>query len=350
MTIDVRLLDPVADAGAWSGVLAKLRHDFYHLPGYLSMSTGAGERAVGIELREGTSVLFLPLVIRMVPGSRLSDASSPYGYPGPIVRVERQEDLAGFVERAALRLVEVLRQLDLVTCFVRLHPVLTDAAEAFQRVGFLQLHGETVSVDLRQDMHAIWGGIRSGHRNEINRARRQGQQAYVDKEWHHFEDFYQVYNETMRRVGAGEGYIFPRDYYERLRQALGERLHLVVVKIEGDVAAAGLFAETSKVVEYHLSGSKTQFLAQRPTKTMLADVIQWAKDRENTDLHLGGGVGAQRDSLFAFKAGFSKRRHPFYTCRIVVDRDEYGRLVRQHGRAVPDVDDLSGFFPAYRQE
>ena len=38
------------------------------------------------------------------------------------------------------------------------------------------------------------------------------------------ERFRSVYDETMRRIGAGEHYLFPAEYYRELAAGLGNRL------------------------------------------------------------------------------------------------------------------------------
>src|SRR5438552_3169672 len=67
--------------------------------------------------------------------------------------------------------------------------------------------------------------------------------------------------------------------------------------------------------------------------------------------HLGGGVGAQEDSVFRYKAGFSDRRHTFYTWRWVLRPEVYSDLCRtraqwnaMNGFAPASVE----YFPAYR--
>ena len=85
------------------------------------------------------------------------------------------------------------------------------------------------------------------------------------------------------------------------------------MELEGRIISAGLFAETSGIVQYHLSGTDEGFLAYSPLKTMVDFVRRWAKGRGNRVFHLDSGVGGKGNSLFAFKAGFSRTRHPFYT-------------------------------------
>jgi lipid II:glycine glycyltransferase (peptidoglycan interpeptide bridge formation enzyme) len=156
----------------------------------------------------------------------------------------------------------------------------------------------------------------------------------------------------MSRVGATSYYFLEREYVVALREALGPRLKLAVVEIGDVVAAAGLFVETCGIIEYHLSGSDPAFARERPTKLMLHHVRGWAKARGNTAMHLGGGLGGAEDSLFEFKAGFSKLRAPFHTLRIVINDAAYRALSHSPTTdSVPfDTGDLTGFFPAYRRQ
>jgi hypothetical protein len=129
----------------------------------------------------------------------------------------------------------------------------------------------------------------------------------------------------MTRVSATPFYFFEEGYFDGLRDALGEHLRLWVVQIDGAVAVAALFVETCGIVQYHLSGSDPAFASEGLMKLIVHAVRSWAKERGDTELHLGGGVGSAADSLLQFKAGFSPRRHPFHTLRVVVDQGEYAR-------------------------
>jgi len=72
-----------------------------------------------------------------------------------------------------------------------------------------------------------------------------------------------------------------------------------------------------------------QHTKRHPSKAMLHFMRGWAKSRGNRWFHLGGGLGARKDSLFEFKAGFSKGRAPFYTWRGIIDQSAYNRVVAQ---------------------
>ncbi len=102
-------------------------------------------------------------------------------------------------------------------------------------------------------------------------------------------------------------------------------------------------------MQYHLSGTSDEYVRQAPTKLMLDFVRCWAREKENVVLHLGGGTGGRSDSLFEFKAGFSKLRADFYTYRMILDESKYATLTRLWREQCGYIyDNSSNFFPAYR--
>lgn len=324
----------------WAAFLNGARHDFYHLPGYVQLSADQTDgEARAVIVADGPRSLLLPVVLRPIPGSRL-DAASPYGYSGPLAL---GTDDRAWLGAALVEAEQALRRLGVVSLFVRSHPLLN--AVPLAAGGVLVRHGETVSIDLTKPLDVLVSQTRRDHRRDIKRALRAGHAARWDEEWAHLETFHRIYRQTMDRVGADPFYQFGDVYFDRLRHALGESLRLCLVEIDGSVAAAALFAETCGIVQYHLSGTDPAFLRDRPTKLMIDFVCRWAKERGDSRLHLGGGVGAQADSLMLFKAGFSPDRHGYFTLRAVIDEAEYARLA---GVGRGSLDLATGFFPAYR--
>ena len=352
MTMRAELIPP--ESPAWSELLETTRHDFYHLPSYARMSavTEKGE-PYGLFVTEAGRSLFLPLIIRSIPhadGAR--DATSPYGYPGTLV-IAPEEERASFARDALLFARAWLSSQGIVSLFVRQNPVLGPAVDFSGAEGAASVsHGETIVIDLRATEEAMWSQTMSGHRNEINRSVRAGHVASIDTEFRHLDRFVAIYQDTMARVGASAYYFFDRAYITALREALGPSLSLAVVTIGDVVAAAGLFVETCGIVQYHLSGTDPAFMKERPTKLMLHHVRGWAKARGNTVMHLGGGVGGAEDSLFKFKAGFSKGRAAFHTLRMIADPPRYAALTSERDArkdAPQEPHTLAGFFPAYRR-
>ena len=126
-------------------------------------------------------------------------------------------------------------------------------------------------------------------------------------------------------------------------------MHLLLVERDETVAAAGLFVETDGIVQYHLGGTERTLATFEPAKMLLHYAADWATQRGNRILHLGGGVGGANDSLFHFKAGFSRLRHPYRTMRSVLDDREYDRLSAARALELPQGQ-AGDFFPRYRMK
>lgn len=336
---------------AWHELLHEVPHDIYHLPSYVELAAAhepadAAAEARAIILREGSRAMLLPMLIRRIPGTASDrDAISPYGYPGPLFQGGDDRD---FVARASAAMVERLHAEGIVSMFVRTHPLLNRDLSGMESVGDIVEHGETVSIDLGQSDEEIWVGTRRRFRSYIHAAERAGRRAYLDERWENGAAFVRMYAATMHRVGARAEYLFGADYVRGLRAALGDRLHLCVVDVDGVIAAAGLFTEEDGIVQYHLSGTDAAYERERPTMLMLHFVRGLMKARGNRVMHLGGGLGGARDSLFDFKAGFSKDRQPFRTWRVVVDPVRYAELARAR-QPTADPAREGGFFPLYRR-
>lgn len=348
------------DAGPrWDALIAAIPHDFYHLPGYVSLCAQEERGTAQIIScgRDGAQCL-LPVILRTLaaPESEFTndvrDATSPYGYPGPLTSFPAGWDevrRVGFVRDAVTALKRSLRERGVVSAFVRLHPLLAVPLPALAEVGELVRHGDTVSVDLTADAGRIWCGLRGNHRTGITKSIRAGHQAEIDVNWDHLDVFVAAYHETMDRVGAQRSYYFPRSYYPSLRRALGGRVHLGLSRIGGRVASAALFTEVGGIVQYHLGGTFDEFLRWYPHKLLFHHVMLWAKERGNHTFHLGGGVGGGEDSLFHFKAGFSPLRHAFHTWRLIGDEAAYAQAVEEvQKRNGVEKREATSFFPAYR--
>jgi hypothetical protein len=340
--VSVRLLRQ--DDPEWGTFLETVVHDFHHLPGYVALEAGrmGGEPSALLVTIAG-SVMLLPLIVRKLRDG-LSDATSPYGYPGPLLA---GTDDPAFIGTALTEAIPRLREEGWVSLFVRSHPLLNPSLAGCADSEVYE--GDTVAIDLAIPEDQRWRDIRRQHRQKILHAMDDGGRAWFDDDWTHFRTFTTLYADTMRRVGASPDYFFDDAYYEGLRRALGDRLRLMIVECGGGIAAAVLFVETCGIVEYHLMGVDEQRMRHTPAALAIHEASNWAAGRGDRWLHLGGGVAAAEDSLLHFKAGFSPRRFPFHTVRVVIDEVEYDRLARAVDPSWAGGD-RRGYFPAYRRQ
>lgn len=365
----VQVVSPTSSE--WQECLNTIPHDFYHLPGYLALEAiGHNATSEAIIIRAGEEVFFLAYLIRECHHSsdgtddrgQIYDVISPYGYPGILVNQAGQNSI--FIKKCLDVVYTHWQQRNICSAFIRLHPILNSYIDSsiFDRdtsvvsnssTTKLSQRGNVVICDLTSELDDIWKQIRSSHRTKINKLKRSGFTAKMGSADKYLDVFIEIYLETMNRVNATTSYFFTRNYFEVLLQVLGEKSNICVVEVDGEIVAASLITEVCGIVQYHLGGTKTKFLAQSPTTIMFDYTIRWAKERNNNYLNLGGGLGSSQDSLYHFKSGFSDRIKSFMTIETIVDRDIYNRLTHARaetlGMTLLEIQNTS-FFPSYRAD
>lgn len=335
----------------WTDLLARTSHDVYHLPRYVAFSAEhEGGAPVAYYAEAFGSAFLLPLLVRPVPADLVDDAfwfdaTSPYGYPGPLVAGSGGEErVRGFLEMFRAD----AREYGLVTAFIRLHPFFGVRGEDLGGMGECVRQGDLVYVDLKRSPEEHWSETRGNHRTGVNKLKRRGFDVAFD-DWGHYAAFPALYRSTMSRVAAADRYMFSDAYFEGLREAVGGALHLCTVLAPGgEIAAAGIFFASSGIVQYHLGATAEAFLGLAPSKLLFHEVRNWAREQGHELLHLGGGVGSRADSLLHFKAGFSRLQTGFHTLRMVLDADGYALLGRRWREWSAWNDEDPDFFPIYR--
>lgn len=349
----LRVLRTTDDA-AWASTLAEaVQHDFHHMAGYHRIAERRGEGTAHLfTYREGAYQIALPLLLRPVDDDDpdgLQDATSVYGYAGPVSSHESVPDVVIGNFQDALRRELMSRRV--VAVFTRLHPLIPQRA-LLEGLGALGGFGVTVSVDLTLPPEEQWRGYSKKCRRIIEKAREAGVVCVRDADRVYRRQWVELYLETMRRVNASSTYLFDEEYFELLAAELGPVLNLFVALVDGRVTAAGLFTSCRGIVQAHLGATASDFLQLSPTRLVDDTARRWAYESGARVFHLGGGVGGREDSLFQYKAGFSDRRHTFATWRWIVDADAYGELCARREQKEPGEGTIAsedGYFPAYRR-
>lgn len=343
----------------WLQILQTLRHDIYHLPEYMALEARRIKATPeAILIADNENIFFLPYLLRhcneIVDGElliqKVFDVVSPNGYAG-ILLSEAAANMPEFLDFAMNQLIHLFKKKYVCSAFFRLHPILNQDFNKILNSDVCQVNGETVSIDLRLSESEIWHQTRPEHRNKINRCKRNGLEVRIVPYYKYIDRFIEIYEETMARVGAAKFFYFDREYFLQMGNALGDKIHLCIVELDEQAICGGLFTECCGIIQYHLGGTKTNFLKQAPSKLMFDYVRFWAKERGNEVFHLGGGVGGAKDSLYQFKAGFSKQRHALVTQRIIIDERQYLNLVDLRAKSLNiEAEKLlkTYFFPAYR--
>ena len=345
----------------WDAVLARSgRHDCYHLWAYHDLARRQGEgQPYLLSLQDRGHFAALPFLrravseVRGLEDCRLSDATSAYGYPGVVTTMRPAHDAAEPF-RAAFQqsLRDALKKLDVVSLFVRQNPLI-DSGWMLSGMDCSDVRGLTVAIDLTRPEEEQLAGYRSNHRRDVRRALKDGAVVRADPDFQRIDSFVRLYTQTMDAAGADAYYYFSKEYFLELKSLLGDRVTLLFCEHGENVISGAMFLKFNGVIQYHLGGTATEFRKFRGGIKLIFDRMRsWGTQNGYRWLHLGGGLGGQRDSLFDFKAGFSHTYFPFQASKIIVDREAYQDLVTRRGQwiATQDPPDpASEFFPEYRR-
>lgn len=335
----------------WDEVLREVDYfDFYHLSAFhrLMEASGIGKAVMPV-FRDKGCVIAFPLLVRDVTipgvvdaGNGVKDAVSVPGFSGPVASTDAPPTAkAHFIEG----LHAYLRQTGVVSVYARLHPVAYPPG-LLDGYGEMVEIGASVSLDLSIPEDAQFAGYRKDHRKEIRRLQRQGFVCEkVGPEY--LGDFMRLYYQTMDRVEAGPEFYFDKGYLEFLMREMPGVMHLFICRKDGDIASVEMCGVCNGMLEAYLSGTASEYVRDAPSKLLCDAIREWGNSIGARVFHLGGGVGAQRDSLFDFKMGFGGREHVYSTWRHVVDTDAYDELCRRVSQC-SGIEPDDSYFPRYR--
>ena len=309
--------------GDWNALLARLGlTDVYLTREYVESAC----------LLEPGEPLFLahdevvfPLILRAFEGR--GDVVTPYGYGGPVAR----DPAAAPAFYDAYE--EWCRGRGVVASFVRFHSLYENHRYSAFRTEAL---GATVAWRLGGE--DPFERLHSHHRRLVRKAERSGLETVV-RDSPELGEFVELYEQTMRRLDADGFYLFSPPYWESLRPL---PTLLVEARRDGELLAAVLCFDSAPWLHYHLGAQSDEGRRLGGSHLVLLEAARWGRERGYELLHLGGGIGSRRDSLFEFKQRFDPGagEREFFVGKAIHDEGVYRDLA---GSA-----SLDGFFPAYR--
>ncbi len=335
----IRIIDNKKD---WDAYIDKMyQSDFYYTYDYHNISIDDNYKAQLFVYEEDENTICLPLIIRPIPDNDgFFDATSVYGYAGPLTSVK--EIPQKIIENFQKALSRIFVENNIIAVFSRLHPYFENEKYIGQ-LGEVVSLSETVYIDLRISPEEQYRQYRRDVKSRLKGLVRDGFTVYEDNELKYLKEFIRIYNENMKRVNAAPMYFFPDDYYDKFFKSpeIGARLYFVMK--DNEIAAGSIIVFSKTVIQYHLSATAENYLKNSPVRLLLDYVRLQNTGKQQDIFHLGGGVGNAKDSLFNFKAGFSKARLTFKIWKYIVNEQKYNELCEKE-QIPPD----EPYFPAYR--
>lgn len=267
---------------------------------------------------EGT--VYMPILVRRIPGVPYFDATSPYGYSGPWVEGTANSNVF------FTKYNEWAQTHSIVTTFIRFHPLLENAVGVSGKVVPLEI-GPTAQWNTGKGRDLL-GGMSKGHRKALRRAIRLGVTSRVRRSSEALLEFRTIYEQSMRRVNANAYYLFPDKYWEHLSNLTEPEPLQFDACYEGKTVASVLALRFGQYLHVHLSGTTDVGRTLGAAMVCRYAAAQWAQQNHVSWIHSGGGVGGTSSSLLDWKRKFDVESPlaTFMVAEAVHDLDVYRTL------------------------
>jgi hypothetical protein len=293
-----------------------------------------------------------PLVLRPLGvepwaevGEACWDAVTPYGYGGPFRWGSPSLPDRHFWEPAE----SWLRRGGVVCTFARLSLFPDEQLEFRGEVATL-MPNVVRSLDVSPD--ELWRDYAHKVRKNVSTARRAGLAFELDIDGNRLDEFLGIYESTMDRRRAAEGYYFSRRFFEFLSAEMPGCVLFAHVLDQGQVVSSELVLRSARRLYSFLGGTRADAFEKRPNDLLKHEVADWGRAQGFEAYVLGGGYGGP-DGIFRYKLSFAPGGEvPFRVGRAVHDAAAVEALVGRRrafeagrGRTwIPSA----GYFPAYR--
>jgi lipid II:glycine glycyltransferase (peptidoglycan interpeptide bridge formation enzyme) len=339
------MIKAIKDKITWMTALQEIgNYDFYHTYDghHISKKTDEEPNLLVYHCPEDHFTIALPLLIRKIEGTDYFDASSVYGYGGPLASIKT--NLADF-SVFKTHLQDYLKAQNIISVFARLHPYIPNQELVLASLGAIKTLGKVVNIDLKLSADEQLKQYSKTTKRYLKKIKKT---CSVDIQNHEnaIFKFIELYEENMNRVKAKSEYFFPKEYYLNFANAKDFKTDFVFVELNDtkEIISGAMIIYTNEIVQYHLSGTSNAYLNITPIRLILDEIRIKASEQGYSILNLGGGLGSQEDSLFSFKSSFSKDLREFKVWNYICNQQIYDKLSAPNKNLTADTN----FFPLYR--
>jgi hypothetical protein len=337
----------ISEGDAWDSIVRSFDdYDVYYLSGYVKAFQIHGDGTPVLIYFEKDETRGINVVMKrdIAKDIRFSgklregclfDFVTPYGYGGWLIEgndvYSLEKEYTKWCQRERI-----------VSEFVRFSPPLENHRLVEDIYEVVPL-GKTVTMDLSSP-ECIWRNITSKNRNMIRKAIKNDIQIYNGRYPDILKKFREIYNSTMDKDNAEKYYYFSDTFYKSILDDLSENAEVFFADQKGVVIAAAIMIGANGRLNYHLSGSISEYSRFAATNLLLYKAALWGFEHGYKTFHLGGGVGSVEDSLFQFKRAFYRGELTrFHIGKKIFIDSKYDELI-----SVRDDLQETSFFPRYR--
>ncbi len=321
--------------------------DFYHTYDYHCISKSDGERPKLIVYRKQDKIIALPIIVRPISNTDYFDATSVYGYVGPLTKnITEKFDTLDF----QLKLNTFFKKENIISVFTRLNPFLPYQEHVLNKLGKIEKLGKIIYIDLLDSEIEQTSGYSRTTKRYLKKLK-DSCYCKISNEYADILRFIDLYYENMDRVEAASEYYFGEKYFRELLNSpdFDAELMFVHLKDTDEAIAAALIVKTSgRMAQYHISGTLMSHLKISPMRFLIDQMRAKCSEENYNYFNIGGGLGGQNDSLLQFKSSLSKKFKTFKVWKYIVDENVYNKLSNEV--KTNPMEKRHRFFPSYRSK
>lgn len=334
----------ISNSKKWQVLLNEIHSgDFYHTPSYHFLDNSG--QPVLLRFSLNSEIILMPIIIRQIPKTNYKDVTSVYGYAGPL---SSEKNISENTKREFQKsLNDFFTRNNIIAAFSRLHPLILYQENILSGYGEVIPLNKTVSIDTTIEPVLQRQNFDKSLKYRLNQIRKRGVEIKKADNIEEIKQFVNIYLETMKRVSANKKYFFDLNYFLNFLDSKEYNSFVLLALYEDKIIAGSLFTVYGKIMQYHLSGTKNDYLKLSPMKLLVDEARLIASELGLEHFHLGGGYGGTNDLLFNFKTAFSKNYYQFKIWLKIINENVYNNLVlKKFEGTIPEIK----FFPLYRFE
>ncbi len=333
----------VIEKKEWQELLNNVeQYDFYHTYDYHHLSKSDDEQPILIKYEENDILIGLPFLKRKIFDTDYFDITSVYGYAGPLHKnAGNNYDNQDFINQ----LNTYFKENNIVAVFARLNPFISYQEQILANIGEIVGLSKIVNIDITKNLEEQRTIFSKTTKRYINKTRK----LCTVKKGGTIDDlkvFRDLYYENMDRVKAKKSYYFDENYFNQFVNSddFETDVLFAMLKETNEIISAAMMVKTNNIIQYHISGTRNEYLNLTPIRLLIDEMRIKGTDENYTYFNLGGGLGSSEDSLFNFKASFSKDFKDFKIWKYIVNQSIYDDLVNEFS----NKDENRKYFPLYR--
>ena len=169
-----------------------------------------------------------------------------------------------------------------------------------------------------------------------------------DKEM--FEEFLNIYKETMTRDNAKDYYYFNEEFFNDIKLNMNNNAIIVTAYLNDTAIDSVLIIYNGDNAHYHLGGTLNNYMDLGAHNYVLYEAALLSLKKGFKNFHLGGGYGGDNSPLLRFKKNFNKNGGlDFYIGKKIYNQEKYDELVKiKESIKGSKIED--NFFPKYRSD